>query len=43
MGSLPSTVQGWVRSAKAQRVALVAGMLLYAVSPVPEFWITQLN
>jgi branched-chain amino acid transport system permease protein len=43
MGSLPSTVQGWVHSAKAQRVALVACMLLYAVSPVPEFWITQLN
>ncbi len=43
MGALPSTVQGWVRSAKAQRVVLVVAMLLYAVSPVPEFWITQLN
>jgi len=41
--TLPSTFQRWVHSAKAQRVALVACMLLYAVSPVPEFWITQLN
>ena len=40
---LPPTLQRWLHSAKAQRVALLACMLLYAVSPVPEFWITQLN
>ena len=36
-------LQGWVHSSRIQRVTLVACMLLYAVSPVPEFWITQLN
>ncbi len=41
--TLSPTLQRWVYSAKAQRVTLVAAMLLYAVSPVPEFWITQLN
>ena len=41
--TLPPTLQRWVHSAKAQRFTLFACMLLYAVSPVPEFWITQLN
>ncbi len=41
--TLSATLQNWVHSAKAQRATLVACMLLYAVSPVPEFWITQLN
>jgi branched-chain amino acid transport system permease protein len=41
--TLPPTLQRWVYDARAQRTALVACMLLYAVSPVPEFWITQLN
>ncbi len=41
--TLSPTIQRWVYSARAQRVTLVAAMLLYAVSPVPEFWITQLN
>jgi branched-chain amino acid transport system permease protein len=36
-------LQHWVHSSRIQRVTLFAGMLLYAVSPVPEFWITQLN
>jgi branched-chain amino acid transport system permease protein len=36
-------LQHWAHNAKIQRVVVVAGMLLYAVSPVPEFWITQLN
>ena len=43
MTVLSPTLQRWVYSARAQRVTLVAAMLLYAVSPVPEFWITQLN
>ena len=30
-------------SPRVVRTGLVACMLLYAVSPVPEFWITQLN
>jgi branched-chain amino acid transport system permease protein len=33
----------WVHNARIQRVAVFAFMLLYAVSPVPEFWIAQLN
>lgn len=33
----------WVHDARIQRVAVFACMLLYAVSPVPEFWIAQLN
>jgi branched-chain amino acid transport system permease protein len=33
----------WVHNARLQRVAVFALMLLYAVSPVPEFWIAQLN
>jgi len=41
--TLSPTLQAWVYSARAQRATLVAAMLLYAVSPVPEFWITQLN
>ena len=41
--ALPAQLQHWVHSAKAQRVTVFACMLLYAVSPVPEFWITQLN
>ena len=41
--TLPPTLQRWVHDARAQRTALVACMLLYAVSPVPELWITQLN
>ncbi len=41
--TLPPILQSWVYDARAQRVTLVACMLLYAVSPVPEFWITQLN
>ena len=41
--TLPPTLHRWVYDARAQRTALVACMLLYAVSPVPEFWITQLN
>jgi branched-chain amino acid transport system permease protein len=36
-------LQHWAHNAKIQRVVVVACMLLYAVSPVPEFWITQLN
>jgi branched-chain amino acid transport system permease protein len=36
-------LQHWAHNAKIQRGVVVAGMLLYAVSPVPEFWITQLN
>jgi branched-chain amino acid transport system permease protein len=41
--TLPPTLQRWVHSAKVQRITLLVCMLLYAVSPVPEFWITQLN
>jgi len=41
--SLTQQLQLWAHDAKIQRVVVVAGMLLYAVSPVPEFWITQLN
>jgi branched-chain amino acid transport system permease protein len=41
--ALPTQLQHWIHSAKAQRVTVFACMLLYAVSPVPEFWITQLN
>ena len=36
-------LQAWLHNARVQRVVVVACMLLYAVSPVPEFWITQLN
>ena len=32
-----------VHNARVQRVGVFACMLLYAVSPVPEFWIAQLN
>ena len=39
----PHTLQRWLHSPKVLRVTLLACMLLYAVSPVPEFWITQLN
>ena len=39
----PPMLQRWLHSRKAQRITLLACMLLYAVSPVPEFWITQLN
>lgn len=41
--TLSPTLQRWVYDARAQRITLVACMLLYAVAPVPEFWITQLN
>ena len=41
--TLSPSLQRWVHSAKVQRVTLMVCMLLYAVSPVPEFWITQLN
>ena len=33
----------WLASTARQRALLVVAMLLYAVAPVPEFWITQLN
>jgi branched-chain amino acid transport system permease protein len=33
----------WVHHPRLQRVAVFALMLLYAVLPVPEFWISQLN
>ena len=36
-------LQHWLHNARAQRITVFAGMLLYAVSPVPDFWITQLN
>ena len=36
-------LQHWMHSSRVQRLTLFAGMLIYAVSPVPEFWITQLN
>ncbi|MDR3368188.1 branched-chain amino acid ABC transporter ATP-binding protein/permease [Rhodoferax sp.] len=36
-------LQHWAHNAKIQRVVVFACMLLYAVSPVPDFWITQLN
>jgi branched-chain amino acid transport system permease protein len=42
--ALPTQLQHWIHSAKAQRVTVFACMLLYAVSPgAREFWITQLN
>jgi branched-chain amino acid transport system permease protein len=41
--SLPSTLQRWLHSAKVQRISVFACMLLYALAPVPDFWITQLN
>ncbi|MFZ3218713.1 MAG: branched-chain amino acid ABC transporter ATP-binding protein/permease [Rhodoferax sp.] len=41
--TLPPQIQRWVHSAKTQRITLLVCMLLYAVSPVPEFWIAQLN
>jgi branched-chain amino acid transport system permease protein len=41
--SFTQQLQHWAHQAKVQRLLVVAGMLLYAVSPVPEFWITQLN
>ena len=41
--SFTTQLQHWAHNAKIQRVVVVACMLLYAVSPVPEFWITQLN
>lgn len=37
------TLQNAVHDPRIQRVGVVAAMLLYAVSPVPDFWITQLN
>jgi len=40
---LTTQLQHLAHNAKIQRVLVVACMLLYAVSPVPEFWITQLN
>ena len=33
----------WVHNPRLQRVTVFALMLLYAGSPVPEFWISQLN
>ncbi|TXT39444.1 MAG: branched-chain amino acid transport system ATP-binding protein [Comamonadaceae bacterium] len=41
--SFTTQLQHWAHNANIQRVVVVACMLLYAVSPVPEFWITQLN
>ncbi len=41
--SFTTQLQHWAHDAKIQRVLVVACMLLYAVSPVPDFWITQLN
>ena len=41
--SFTTQLQHWAHNAKIQRVVVVACMLLYAASPVPEFWITQLN
>lgn len=41
--SLTTQLTHWAHNAKIQRVTVFAAMLLYAVSPVPEFWITQLN
>ncbi len=41
--NLTTQLQHWAHNAKIQRVVVLACMLLYAVSPVPEFWITQLN
>lgn len=40
---LTTQFQHLAHNANLQRVLVVACMLLYAVSPVPEFWITQLN
>ena len=40
---LSPTLQHWLHNARAQRLTVFACMLLYAVSPVPDFWITQLN
>ncbi len=39
----PAALQHWLHSATVQRLAVFACMLLYAVAPVPDFWITQLN
>ena len=41
--SFTTQLQHWAHKTNTQRVVVVACMLLYAVSPVPEFWITQLN
>ena len=41
--NLFTQLQHWAHNAIIQRVVVFACMLLYAVSPVPEFWITQLN
>jgi len=41
--SFTTQLQHWAHKTNIQRVVVVACMLLYAVSPVPEFWITQLN
>jgi len=41
--SFTTQLQHVAHNAKIQRVLVVVCMLLYAVSPVPEFWITQLN
>jgi len=38
-----ASLQPWLHSAKTQRTVVFVGMLLYAVVPVPDFWITQLN
>jgi branched-chain amino acid transport system permease protein len=40
---ITTKIQHWAHNAMIQRVTVVACMLTYAVSPVPEFWITQLN
>ena len=40
---LPENIQHLIHNARVQRVVVFACMLLYAVSPVPEFWIAQLN
>ena len=41
--TLSSSLQHWLHNARAQRITVFAGMLLYALAPVPDFWITQLN
>jgi branched-chain amino acid transport system permease protein len=41
--TLSPTLQHALHSAKVQRVAVLACMLVYAILPVPDFWITQLN
>ncbi len=40
---IPENIQHLIHNARVQRVGVFACMLLYAVSPVPEFWIAQLN